>query len=128
MNLLHRIFRQLFSTAPAHKTGQPIDGYEIKWEKKLMIPHIKLDDIRSRISQTKKIYALTNESIQDSGNQIRVTAKQGKGKVTDSGYDAMVCVYTKLPSDCDFIFDVSRTRRLLCLHRIHIALRCLHTW
>lgn len=105
ISLQTRIFRQLFSTAPAHKTGQPIDGYEIKWEKKLMIPRIKQDNNRARISQTKKINALINESIQISENQLRLLINKGKGKVTDCGYDSMGCIYSRIPAGSDFIFE-----------------------
>ena len=37
------------------------------------------------------------------GNELRLSMENGRGKISDAGYDQFVCYYAELPADCDVI-------------------------
>ena len=85
--------------------GKNIRGSDINWTKSLMIPTVLQKNPRSQLSWERKKSAKLAQTVQELDDGFHLSADPELGKVTDCGYDAMACIFTKIPSGSNFIFE-----------------------
>ena len=75
------------------------------WKKKLLFPDPKQDSFWGWLSQKRKNAGKLSRAVQEQKNKYILSLDKRTGKVTDCGYDNIVCLFTKLPANRDFIFE-----------------------
>ncbi len=72
---------------------------DFQWKRALLWPTSNLE----RRERQNRSNDLERQGAESSlvGNKLRLSMPNGRGKISDAGYDQFVCYYAELPADCD---------------------------
>lgn len=91
--------------------GRPMFGAGVLWRKVLAASRSEPERFKERLLLKRDTAKLLDRTVTEEDGEIRLGGHPYAAKVTDCGYDNLVCVCTSLPADSDFVLEAELTVR-----------------